>query len=148
MLHTTIDELRKIFGEVDFETKDYDFGTFTHYYEKEMGQNLKKKFVFFKKSSEMNMADAKKSTIELEKKFSSNGKRRVNIDPGYINRDEMGMPTTKYLRFKTLLKDGIYNQVIYRFENGIKEAEGAFPDFRSEEVKRIFAKVFISLQNK
>lgn len=148
MLHKSIAELKKTFGEVDFETEDYDFGKFTNYYEREMGKNLRKKFVFFKELSDINMADAKKLTIDIEKSFSADGKRKVNIDPGYLNEKEMGMPTTKYLKFKTLLKAGIYNQIIYRFDDGIKEAEGAFPDFRSEEVKSIFAKVFISLKNK
>ncbi|HLD02935.1 MAG TPA: DUF4416 family protein [Candidatus Nanoarchaeia archaeon] len=148
MLYKSIAELKKTFGEVDFETKEYDFGKFTKYYEREMGKNLRKKFVFFKEFSNINMADAKKMTMGIEKRFSVDGKRKVNIDPGYLNENEMGMPTTKYLKFKTLLKEGIYNQIIYRFDDGIKEAEGAFPDFRSDEVKSIFAKVFISLKNK
>lgn len=147
VLYKSIEELIKLIGNVDFETQEYDFGKFTNYYEKEMGKDLKKKFIFFRELSDIHMADLKKLTIQLEKKFSIDGKRQVNIDPGYINEKEMGMPTTKYLKFKTLLKEGIYNQIIYRFEGEIKEAEGAFPDFRDEKTKDIFAKVFISLKN-
>ena len=147
ILSKAVDELKKHFGEIDFETEPYEFEKFTKYYEREMGANLIKKFIFFKEMSDENMADAKKFTIEIERGLSADGKRRINIDPGYINRNEMGMPSTKQLKFKTLLKDGIYNQIIYKFDNGIKEVQGTFPDFRSEEVKGIFAKVFISLQN-
>lgn len=141
-------ELKNHFGDIDLETEPFRFDRFTNYYEKEMGKDLKKKFVFFKEKSDMNIAALKLITKEIEKKFSAEGKRKANIDPGYMNENEMGLPSTKPLQSRKLIRDSIYNQVIYTFENNeLKAAERAFPDYRSEEVKQIFAKVFISLRN-
>ena len=138
--------LEELFGEVDFQTTPYDFDGFTRYYVPEMGTNLKKLFIFFKKELRGTIADAKEKTILIEKQLSVNGKRIANIDPGYINEKEMGLPSTKPTEFRKVLSDNLYNQVIYTYDGELHDAPKAFPDFRSDAVKEVFAKVFKSLQ--
>ena len=58
----------------------------TDYYTDEMGQGIKKGFLFFEKLIEMDsLAEIKIFTNELEEELSGGGDRCVNLDPGYMD---------------------------------------------------------------
>jgi len=70
---------------IDYESEVIDFD-FTDYYTKEMGRNLIRKFLSFKVLINPSaLLRIKLYTLKLERKFSYQGKRKVNIDPGYLN---------------------------------------------------------------
>ncbi|MBI5675162.1 MAG: DUF4416 family protein [Nitrospirae bacterium] len=59
----------------------------TSYYLKEMGGDLKRHFIFFKRLVDPGiMPDLKLKTIELENMYlNANGGRKINLDPGYLD---------------------------------------------------------------
>lgn len=108
-------ELEEKFGEVEAESEVYDFN-FTDYYAREMGADLKKRFVAFKEEVEQGrLADIKIFTMEVEGELSQKGRRRVNIDPGYITRDNLVLASTKKRGHRIYLGRGIYSEVALVF---------------------------------
>src|SRR3989338_9567716 len=88
--------LIKKLGSIEKESKPYNFDKFTSYYAKEMGKGLIKRFVIFKKQvKESDLAGIKLLTAEIEKKYSKNNKRQVNIDPGYLSKTELVLASSK-----------------------------------------------------
>ncbi|MBW2993273.1 DUF4416 family protein, partial [Candidatus Woesearchaeota archaeon] len=105
----TIRELEKKFGPIEHISQEYDFTDFTAYYEDEMGDNIKKKFLVFKKQINRDkLADIKLWTNELENKFSRFKKRKINLDPGYFTVHNLVLASAKDRSHKIYLKKGIY----------------------------------------
>ena len=122
--------LKKGFGDIELEGKEFDFN-FTNYYGKEMGKNLKKRFVLFKKPIDRgNLPDIKLQTIKLEEKFKKKGKRQINIDPGYITLNKVVVASTKGLPHRTYLNKGIFAdlQLILK-KNDVKTFRHTFADY-------------------
>ncbi len=113
----------------------------TKYYKDEFGEPLKRKFISFKKLIlEGNLAEIKVFTNSLEDKFLSSGKRRINIDPGYIGMGKLVLASTKDSYHRVYLKDGIYGEVtLYFYNEGFQEFLWTYPDFRKKEYKDFFA---------
>lgn len=137
--------LKEKFGEIIIESKPYDFN-FTDYYEKEMGKNLVKRFIVFKKKvNKKELAEIRKITGEIEDKFRVNGKRQINLDPGYISSKEVVLASVKKKDFKEELGDGVFAHKIYSFENNkIKTFFHTFPDYKVKEN----IKFFLNIRNK
>lgn len=132
-------ELEKKFGLILSESEAYMFD-FTDYYEKEIGGNLKKKFLVFKKLIDPGkISSIKLFTNKLEDKFSVNGKRKVNLDPGYFDVNKLVLGSAKESTNKIYIGKGIYTDITYFFKNdNVQETERTFPDFRTENVKQFF----------
>lgn len=144
--------LVKRFGEIEKESEPYAFD-FTDYYEDEMGKNLVKRFIVFKKMIDMNeLADIKIFTNEVEDKFAKDGKRLVNLDPGYLNKEQLVLASVKGSAYKVYLDKGIYAHLTLIFKkNSCIELNRTFPDFRNKKVQDFFIKIrdnFISGFNK
>ncbi len=116
--------------------------TFTDYYNKEMGGDLKREFISFKKLIEIDaLPEIKLATnkIESELAVSSNNNRRINIDPGYITPEKMVLATTKNWGHRPYLTNGIYAELTYIFRKGTFTAlEWTYPDYRTKEIIAIF----------
>lgn len=114
--------------------------TSTDHYEKEMGANLKRRFISFKKLQKpKRFAAIKLFCIKLERKFSSNNKRLINIDPGYINEAKLVLTTTKDFSHRIYLNKGIYAEVTLVFKEGnFSSLETTFPDYRTDTYRDIF----------
>jgi hypothetical protein len=132
------------FGEVDKIIEPYDF-TFTDYYENEMGGGLEKRFIVFKKPIERaKLADIKIFTNGIEKEFSVEGKRQINIDPGYLTRASLVLASTKEFPHRIYLKDGIFAEVALLFKrDGCRSLEWTYPDFKTEKT----CDFFLTLRN-
>jgi hypothetical protein len=105
--------LSEKFGEFDLASELFPFD-YTDYYTQEMGGNLQKKFISF---SEMVMIetlpDIKNFTNDLEQQHADDGKRRINIDPGYVTHAQMVLATTKPYTHRIYLGKGIYAELTY-----------------------------------
>lgn len=145
--------LEERFGRIDNETQVLDFSR-TSYYEGELGRNLKRKFFSFKK-----LIDPSKSyriklyTNELEKKYSENNLRAVNIDPGYVSLTKLVLFTTKNRSHRIYLDEGIYADQELMFENkSFRPLGWAFTDYRTTEYIDFFngvrAKYFKQIKDK
>lgn len=106
--------------------------THTNYYQNEMGDNLQKIFCAFSETIDpMQIVDFKLYTNELEKKFSHQGQRRINIDPGYLEAAKLILATTKNFSHRIYLGKGIYGDVQLFWRNGqFQFNPWTYPDYK------------------
>jgi hypothetical protein len=142
-------ELQGMFSPVDLESPVWPWGH-TDYYAKEMGEGLKRKFIFFERLiNPESIAEIKLKTIELEKQYLNPplsplskggvGGRRINLDPGYLDSSKLVLVTTKNYSHRIYLRDGIYGEVTLIYSRGQYQAlPYTYPDYRTEEYLRIF----------
>ena len=129
----TKNDLISKYGEVKAEGSSYAF-SFTDYYEKEMGSNLKKKFLIFNKEiSKQDLIDIKLFITEIEEKYSINNKRTINIDPGYLSSKEFVLATFKQRSFKEKIHDKVWLHKVLEFDgNNIKHFFHTFADYKDK----------------
>tara|TARA_B100000315_G_C14471873_1_gene538748 strand:+ start:573 stop:1055 length:483 start_codon:yes stop_codon:yes gene_type:complete len=137
ILEKTINELN--FGAILSKSPEYDFN-FTDHYENEFGSELKKTIIIFNNNIQKNNLIKIKNTItEIEKNNSVGNKRKINVDPGYVNDKEVVLASFKKKRFKDDLGDGVYAHKVLEFKDGeVKDFFHTFADFKSKLVKEFF----------
>jgi len=138
-LFDTIEEFFvREFGEIDYRSPILLFGH-TSYYESEMGQPLKRRFLAFKKLIRPERISAIKAlTNSIEERFAIQKKgllnRRINIDPGYVSDSKLVLATTKDYYHRIYLNKGIYVEVTLFWEKGgFKPFEWTYPDYKTPE---------------
>lgn len=90
------------------------------YYKDELGWPLFRQFIFFKNIIDPEtLADIKVKTNEMEDAFSVHGKRRINLDPGYLTLAKIVLASTKNYAHRVYLRKGIYGEVTLFFQDGI-----------------------------
>ncbi len=130
------------YSAIDHELDWYDFGH-TDYYKIEMGDALKKRFVSFQNliPAEM-LPDIKLATNDLENLFAFDGKRRINLDPGYICTPKLVLATTKDFAHRIYLGKGIFGDIHLKYLAGrFQTQEWTYPDYREPFVLAFFEKV-------
>ncbi len=134
-----LDRLQSLLGAIDVRSPAIDF-SFTRYYEKEMGPDLRKQWVGFEKLRDpAELAEIKTQTNQIESEFSESGRRPVNLDPGYIEKAKMVLASTKNFSHRIYLERGIYADLQYRFRRGaFTFLEWTYPDYQSETAVRFF----------
>jgi len=134
--------LEKRFGEIDLTSKIFDFNH-TDYYKEEMGESLKKVFVSFKKLVDLEKPFRFKiMTGKIERKFLENGKRKVNIDPGYIELSKLILFSTKNYSHRIYLGKGIFAEVTLIYKNkSFQILPWTYPDYREDFAIEFFNKV-------
>ncbi len=139
-LHQGVKDLHLDFGEIDFTSEKLPF-CFTDYYAKEMGDHLFRRFITFKTLISIPLLpDIKLSTNRLEETLTAPvGYRRLNIDPGYLCLEHVILATTKGYAHRPYLRGGIYADLTLIYRNKSFQAlEWTYPDYRQEEVIRLF----------
>jgi len=130
------------FGKVDVKSAESDFN-FTDYYNAEMGSKLKRFWVSFDTLIFADeIAEIKVWTNALEDSFAIkdglavDNKRRINIDPGYLNPANVILASTKDFSHRVYLSKGVYAEVtlIYKKEDFIK-LPWTYPDYMSPAAK-------------
>lgn len=139
ILENTINDLKNNFGNTISKSSEYDFN-FTDYYEEEFGNNLKKIIIVFdNKINKENLVEIKNKTADIEKNYSIENKRKINIDPGYVNSKEIVLASFKNKDFKEDIGEGVYAHKVLGIENGeIISFFHTFPDFKNELVQNFF----------
>ena len=134
--------LKKKFGAVDLESSPIAFN-FTDYYEKETGTGLIRRFLAFKKLRDpAAFVGIKRFCVKLEKKFSVNNARRINIDPGYINESKLVLTTTKDFSHRIYLGKGVFAEITLNYQGkNFKDHPTTFPDYRTDTYKNIFLQI-------
>lgn len=128
-----VEELVKKFGAIDCEGEPFAFD-FTDYYAEEMGQKLFKKFLSFRELiNREELADIKVFANELEKKLSKEGKRQVNIDPGYVTAHNLILATRKESQHRIYLRSSVFAEVTLAFKKkGCIFFDWTYPDYRTK----------------
>jgi hypothetical protein len=118
-------------GEADFEGKDHPFEV-TDYYEEEMGKGLRRRLISFKGLDDPRRAVAMKLACNgIEKRLSTEGKRTVNCDVGFLDHNKVVLASAKEAGQKIYLDQGIYADLAGRYKSGrYQPFEWSFPDFK------------------
>lgn len=132
--------LEKHFGKIDFESQILPF-EHTNYYEKELGNPLKRKFISFERLiASQDLPRIKIITNRLENKLSNKkGQRTINIDPGYLNHAKFVLASTKDYKHRIYLNKGIYAEVTLFYEaKTFRPWEWTYPDYKTAAILAIF----------
>ena len=113
-------ELVKTLNEVDLSSLEMTFD-FTDYYNNEMqGPPLYKKIYSFENLIEMeDLAKIKTITNNIEKNFSSEGKRNCNIDPGYLCLSKLILASTKEFYHRIYIGRGIFAELTLYYKDNV-----------------------------
>ncbi len=136
-------ELVKKFGSILIKSPFFDF-SFTDYYRDEMGTDLKKIFLGFKRPFDSgSLVEAKLLANRLEKKLSrlekGQRKRTANLDPGYVDLARVVLASTKDRSQRIYIKDGIYAEVTLLFKGEKCEAlPWTYPDYKTRLACQFF----------
>lgn len=139
LIDKVIVELEKLFGPIDWISSELFFDR-TKYYAKEMGWPLHRRFISFKNliRSE-DIVDTKLATNKVENKYLQDGKRRVNIDPGYVSLERLILATGKNYTHRIYLSKGIYADLTLIFQGGnFRPLEWTFRDYTGPEIIGFF----------
>ncbi len=138
--------LEATYGKIDLASSRIPFMA-TRYYEREMGPNLDKIFWSFETLiAPEALAAIKRTTNAFERTFAlkcgSEWRRRVNLDPGYVDLAKLVLATTKDRQHRLYLGHGIYGEVTLRFTGGhFAPWEWTYPDYRAPEYLAFFEAV-------
>jgi hypothetical protein len=104
---------------------------FTTYYKKEMGAPLSRRMVVFKPLiAQTQLAAIKQTTNAVEKKYQRQGRRRVNIDPGYLLPERFVLATGKNFTHRVYIGQGIYADLTLIYQKGAFRAlPWTYPDY-------------------
>lgn len=127
------------FSAVDLETGPIPFDMTAYYFE-EMGRPLIRRFVAFeKKVSPDELPDIKISTNKLEQEWEKEGRRKVNLDPGFISEANVIIATTKNHYHRVPLRKGIYAHMEYVIKKKkVVPLQWTYPDFYKPEYIEFF----------
>lgn len=137
----------EVFGPVDYRSPQLPF-TCTDYYEAEFGPGLERQFLAFERLIDPGrLAEIKLFTNQLEERWSEGGKRRINLDPGYISQAKLVLATTKDHSHRLYLGQGIYAEVTLAYrDKDFRPWPWTYPDYRSEaylEILRTIRRIYL-----
>jgi len=142
ILEKGLKKLEDFFGRIDLKSEVFDFN-FTDYYNREMGENLKKFFVSFENG--MSLEDCyewKLFSNRIEQQLSLSQEkpsRLINIDPGYVDLSKIVLLTTKDYSHRIYIGNGIYAEVTLIWRNGrFNVLSWTYPDYRTEIALNFF----------
>ncbi len=124
-------ELRLKWGEIELRSSDYPFPV--DYYQKEMGEGLKRRFYLLKGLLPMDaLVEMKLWAYGFEVYSSREGKRGINIDPALLFTPSLIVATFKPYSHRIPLRKGVYAHLELLFSRGKpKPLPWTYPDFAS-----------------
>ena len=109
--------LQDKFGNILFQSSTQPW-KYSDHYNKELGSQIYRNFIFFDEVIDPStLADIKLLTNDIEAIYSQDGKRRVNIDPGYITLAKVVLASTKNYSHRIYLGKGIYAELALFYKN-------------------------------
>ncbi len=135
ILDKVLPQLEVKFGVFDIISPWFDFD-YTDYYYREMGDPLFRRVVVFKELIRQSaLAKIKLATNLLEKQWETNGKRSLNIDPGYLLLSRFILATGKDYSHRIYIGSGIYGDLTLVYKKGeFQTLEWSYPDYASAEM--------------
>ena len=137
--------MAELWGPIDEHSDVMDFEQ-TDYYEKEMGPNLRRKFVSFAELIDPGqLAQIKHQSNALEAFYGEQGEgqtpgvaRPINLDPGYVEPSKLVLATTKNYSHRIYIGKSIYAEATLYYRKDRWHAwpftypdyaDGAYDDF-------------------
>lgn len=130
------------FGPIDFRSRVFPF-TVSDYYFSEMGSPIHRIFVSFERLvGPGDLVNIKLQSNQIEGKLTVSGKRKVNIDTGYLDFDKVVLASAKYNGDKVYLGRGIWADLTMRYAKGeFRPYPWSFPDFKEGLYNKIFMEI-------
>ena len=130
-----VDQLVSHYGALDLVSRWMSFD-YTAYYEKEMGAPLFRRLLTFKSLIEqLSLADIKSETNRLEDQYVSAGRRRVNIDPGYLLYERFVLASGKNFSHRIYIGKKIYADLTLIYQRGaFEKLPWTYPDYADRPI--------------
>ena len=143
MMEKSLERLQSEFGVIDYRSRVLPFDL-TDYYVPEMGSPLFRLFIALESLIKPDrIASIKCDANVLENRLSIDGKRKVNLDPGYLDYDKVVLASAKYNGQKIYLAHGIWADLTLHFERGhFHPYPWSFPDFK----KGMYDEIFLAIR--
>lgn len=134
--------LEDLCGPVDLMSRWLDFD-FTNYYHREMGTPLFRRVLSFKPLvDQADLPKIKQAANQIETRFACDGRRRVNIDPGYLLPSRFVLATGKDFAHRIYIGDRIYADLTLMYiRKQFVPLDWTYPDYRSKEIIRFLEQV-------
>jgi len=134
--------LERKFGKTDFQSEALPF-IYTDYYKQELGEGLKRSFIGFRRLIRPeHLPGIKIFTNKLEQRLSREKKRRINIDPGYLDHSKLILATTKDYSHRIYLNRGIFAEVTLFFQHRtFTPRDWTYPDYKTDAYIKIFNQI-------
>jgi len=135
LISDAVAEVQRRFGRIDMVSPWMAFD-FTDYYTEEMGKPLiRRMFSFRELIDQRSLPEIKLATNVLEKNYSICGKRRINIDPGYLLYERFVLATGKNFSHRIYIGSGIYADLTLMFQKGTYQSlPWTYPDYRDAQM--------------
>jgi hypothetical protein len=132
-------QLSRAFGPMDFESELLPF-SHTDYYAPEFGPGLQRQIVTFERLVDPgDLPGIKRQTNDLERSWAQEGKRWVNIDPGYVSLGKLVLASTKDHAHRLYLGKGVYGEGTLAFQRGhFRPWPWTYPDYGSGQYCAMF----------
>ncbi len=132
------EKLAEHFGKIAAETSPISWD-YSHYYESELGRSLKRVFMFFGRIAPERLPEIKLATNGMERELSAEGKRNINLDPGYLTRSKVVLASTKNYAHRIYLGSGIFAEITLVYVDGrFRPHLFTYRDYASDGYVKIF----------
>jgi hypothetical protein len=141
-LDRALRELEPRFGPADWKSRLLPFDR-TRYYEREMGGPLVRRFAAFQRLVRPEeMVGDKLETARLEDRHKEDGRRTVNVDPGYISLERLVLATGKNYTHRIYLSRGVYADLTLVFHRrSFRPLPWTYPDYADQEAIEMFNEI-------
>lgn len=142
LLKRVMEALSENYGDIDFVSARMPFH-YTDYYTDEMGSPLERRFISFDALIRPeSLPDVKLCTNDIEERTSDGGKRKINIDPGYMSQAHLILATGKGYTHRPYLRDGIYADLtLIYMGKSFQSLPWTYPDYGEKTVLEMFGRM-------
>lgn len=129
--------------KLEFSCENYFFPSFNplfEYYSHEMGQELGRVIVYCDElETRVQIIQKKLRADKLERIHSRENKRTINIDVGYIAKEQLVLATGKPYGHRLFIGQGVYYELVYIYRNKTYNSlPWTYPDYQHKEKIEFF----------
>jgi hypothetical protein len=108
-----------------------------------MGSHLYRRFAVMETPvARDTLAEAKIQAEDLERRFSTEGKRTANIDPGILTEENFILATGKNYSHRVYLRDGVFADLTLVYQKDeYRPLPWTYPDLASEGIRQFLGEV-------
>lgn len=117
-----------------------EFNPLTEYYSHEMGDQLQRILYYGEAPVGRELLVTRKvKATTLEEEHSQAEARSINIDVGYVAKEQVLLATGKPYSHRIYLSDGVYGELVYFFQNkSFHKVPWTYPDYQHQEKIEFF----------
>lgn len=131
-------ELEERFGPVDIQSEAYSFSDISPYYDEEMGEGISKIVLSFRDLLHREkVKEVKLAAVEIEERYTQDGNRMINLDPGLVTSENFLLTTGKNYSHRIYLGSGVFAEVTLMFgkKGVIRELPWTYRDYLYEPAR-------------